>query len=126
VLSFSRDPVSLAIREWSLRRAALKSFRLDVRLRLYQKSRSVDAALDLRRNLANPPLPDSRIIFIESDTSGAAPKAVGHVVQEIKFRRVPMKKLFVILFVEPGFGWMAITIFGSVYVLYAQTGFWLN
>lgn len=37
-----------------------------------------------------------------------------------------MKKLFVILFVEPGFGWAAITIFGSVYVLYAKTGFWLN
>jgi hypothetical protein len=39
---------------------------------------------------------------------------------------VPMKKLLAILFVEPGFGWMAITIFGSVYVLYSKTGFWLN
>jgi len=37
-----------------------------------------------------------------------------------------MKKLVVILFVEPGFCWMAITIFGCVYVLYSKTGFWLN
>jgi hypothetical protein len=70
--------------------------------------------------------PSGRIVFVKTASSGTAPKAVDYVVEEIKFRRIPMKKLFGILFVEPGFGWVAITIFGSVYVLYAQTGFWLN
>jgi hypothetical protein len=54
------------------------------------------------------------------------PKALMENQKAAESGWVPMEKLSVILFVEPGFGWVAITIFGCVYVLYAKTGFWLN
>ena len=88
VLSFSRDPATLAIREWSLRKGGFEVItagseaeaRLEIemgRCGVFLLCTETELIKLFRRNC-----PSGRIVFVKTASSGAAPKAVDYVVEE--------------------------------------------